>query len=162
MHHRSWLPLCCIWWLTSLSFPTSFSGTEMRLNDSQCLQSPLEPFFRNLHLLPLMPLRLKQSWAMSTQLLHQMEFVLHFPLYFQGDPLLHLLHLSSRQSLWHTSFLMRLKLTLLSVFMLLASCSSKPFLACYWFYIYGFSFKLLVFRLERICRQAKCQDYPWK
>jgi len=25
-----------------------------------------------------------------------------------------------------------------------------------------FAFNLLVFRLERICRQAKCQDYPWK
>lgn len=25
-----------------------------------------------------------------------------------------------------------------------------------------FAFNLLVFKLERICRQAKCQDYPWK
>lgn len=72
-------------------------------------------------------------------------------LYFHRAALLHLHHLSVLQTLWQTScFLMRLKMTLLSVFMPLASCSSKPFLAHQWFYIYGFAFNLLVFRLERI------------
>lgn len=35
-------------------------------------------------------------------------------------------------------------------FYAISKCSSKPFLAHQWFYIYGFAFNLLVFRVERI------------
>lgn len=76
-----------------------------------------------------------QDWTLMQGILWVFSLL---KLYFHRAPLLHLHHLSALQTIWQTSgFLMCLKMALLLVFMPLASCSSKPFLACQWFYIYG-------------------------